>query len=119
MKNCHPNTLICNEQGFASICRCCDTLHIGFGNFLLAMNEPALEIFLKNMRVNYIRRQADGECPKLKNIVIPTPSREVSLLFCHHELGRFIGFLEAVKGKLFIKNLAREAASCNNRSLLN
>ncbi|MBI1226370.1 MAG: hypothetical protein GC192_14145 [Bacteroidetes bacterium] len=109
MKNCNLDTLLCNKLGFASLCTCCDTVHLGFGNFLVTVANIDLLQFSENMRYNLMRRNAASDNPMIRNIVIPTPAKEVSLLFCLNELAQFVDFLEQVQSKLVIKKLLNES----------
>ena len=109
MKSGSLDTLLCNKHGFASQCTCCDTIHLGFGNFLVTVANLDLSNFSKKMRYNLSKRSAESDNPKLRNIVIPTPTKAVSLLFCLDELAQFVDFLEQVQSKLVIKKLLNES----------
>ncbi len=110
MNGCHLIPLLTRSDGLASLCAACGTVHLGFGNFMLVVARLDFPAFLRNMADTYSRRSADTDNPMVKNIVVPTLTQEVSLLFCLNELEAFIRYLELVQGKLTVLELAQAAS---------
>ncbi len=119
MSHCKFETLMSNREGIAARCRDCGELHIGFSSFLLAFSPAEFPGFVENMEANYKIRSQDNICCHAKNIVIPTPMREVALLFSLEELGRFVRFLRQVGDLLLVKDLANQADGRDNPSMFN
>lgn len=119
MDNCSFETFLVNNSGIATLCKGCGNIHVGYGNFMLFFSTDSFPVFTIDLENMYRSRDVVGQCSKLKNIVVKTPAKEVSLLFCLEELGGFLRFLRQVSDILFVKKLAKEARNRDNLSVLN
>jgi hypothetical protein len=119
MDNCIFETLLVNHSGIATLCKGCGNIHVGYGNFMLVFSAESFPLFTADLENMYRSRDVVGQCRKLKNIIVKTPAKEVSLLFSLSELGAFIRFLHQVGDMLLVKKLAREARERDHLSVLN
>lgn len=114
MNPCSFETILINSSGIATLCKGCGNIHVGYGNFMLVFSSDSFPIFTAELENMYHSRDVVGQCRRLKNIIVKTPAKEVSLLFSLSELTDFIEFLHKIRNRLFVKNLADEAV--NNKA---
>lgn len=111
MRDCKFETILSNEQGFAKFCTSCGELHIGFMSNLLIFYPDNFSSFLNDMEYHLKKRRTDHVSNDLKNIVIPTPMYEISLLFSLNELREFVHFLKKTWDAIIIKALVNDITS--------
>ncbi len=114
MEDCHLETILVNKKGFASQCKGCGRINLGFGNVLLIFYPDNFKDFLEGLQGTYTSRENLSNGRLVKDIIIPSTITEVSLIFCLEELKFFIEFMEKIESALAWKSLARDAASNPN-----
>ncbi len=121
--NRHPDynceILLANQLGFANYFPNQQELHIGFSSFLLIFYPSNFHEFVRCTEEHFSERKKDREPENLKNIIIPTPIREVSILFNLKELEDFAHFLKKIESIIIVKELAKNAISKHNKENLN
>ncbi|MEO1259695.1 MAG: DUF6686 family protein [Bacteroidota bacterium] len=111
MQKCAFKTIAINRYGFASQCLECGKIHLGFGTFVLAFQPENIGPFLKAYTLAYQHYRNNTEGRLVKEIVIPTPSRQISMLFNLEEMEAFLDFMKEIQNAMFIKKLADHAVS--------
>ena len=119
MDNGEFEALIINDGGFAHRNLINGEIHLGFASLLLVFYPDNFFVFVRNMERNYLLRSADNFCRQKKNIVVPTPLKEVSLLLCLHELEAFVHFLQKIETVIISKDLTKEVLFQKNKNALN
>ncbi|MEM6344172.1 MAG: hypothetical protein AAF927_09845 [Bacteroidota bacterium] len=112
-------TVLVNNLGFASLELHSGKINIGFANFLLVFFPFNFYGFVRDMEHQLNIRRKDDEPRDRKNIVIPTPVPEVSILLSFNELREFVDFLQELEGILIVKEMVRKATSSDNNASLN
>ncbi|MEM9823069.1 MAG: DUF6686 family protein [Bacteroidota bacterium] len=112
-------TIFHSDLGVAYYCASNGELHIGFASFLLIFYPTNFNSFVRNLEEQLRRRIRDEDPVNRKNIIIPTPIREVSLLLSLEELVEFVGFLREIRSKVTQKELAKNVLRGKNGISLN
>ena len=119
MDNIAFEKLIINDEGFAQRNLINRETHVGFASFLLIFYPDTFYVFVRNIERNYLLRSADKVYCREKNIVVPTPLKEVSLLLCLNEMESFVHFLQKTETVLIAKGLTRDVLSRINKNSMN
>lgn len=119
MLDCKFESIFQRNMNFANYCTKCGELHIGFASFFLIFYQDNFNDFVGYMESHLRRRSTDGDPPQVKNIIIPTPIREVSLLLSLKELKEFVHFLKELENLIVVKGLAKDAISRGNWTSMN
>ena len=105
-----------NKFGFASCNYETGELHMGFRNFFLIFYSFNFSAFIKEMEFNLNDRKKDNYPSDYRNIIIPTPAREVSLLLSLDELESLVLFAKAVEEALLLKSSIKKTLRYNTLS---
>ena len=111
MQKCAFKNIAVNKYGFASQCLECGKIHLGFGTFVHAFQPENIDAFLKAYILAYQHYKKNAKYRLVKDIAIPTPSRQISMLFNLEELEIFLGFMKKIQNAMFIKKLTDHAVS--------
>ena len=119
MEKCAFKTIAVNKYGFASQCLECGKIHLGFGTFVLAFQPEYVGNFLKAYTLAYQHYKYKSTCRLTKEIVIPTPSKQISMLFNLEEMEVFLDFLKEIQNAMFVKKLADHAVGDTGCAVFN